>query len=108
MRVGWLAWVVGAVHILLLLVHCSRCDSRAAILAVGRVLLHRALGLECRSHAAAAAHVLLVRAGVVHLRGLSRHLLVVLVLGSAEAATASTTVLRVATVHVCAAHIAVR
>lgn len=103
MRVAWLALVVLTVGELLLLVHRCRCHRRAAILAEGRVG-HGALGLESGSHAAA-AHVLLVRAGVVHLGRLAGHALVVL---RRKTAAASTAVGRVASVHVCVAHVAVR
>jgi hypothetical protein len=86
-----------------LLVHRSGCNSRAAVLAVRRVLLHGALWLESGSHAA--THVV-VRERAVGLRGLVCHVVVVVMLG--RETTAASGVGRIATVHVRVAHVAVR
>lgn len=85
-----------------LLVHCSRCDGGAAVLAVRRVLLHGALGLEGWSHAA--AHVVM-RERAVGLGGLVCHVIVVVMLG--RETTASSGVGWKATIHVRVAHVAV-
>jgi hypothetical protein len=82
--------------------HCSRRDSGTPILTIRRVLLHWTLWLESRSHAT--THVL-VRDGAVGLRGLVRHVGLV-VLGWET--TASSCVRGKAAVHVCIAHVTVR
>jgi hypothetical protein len=85
-----------------LLVHCSRCDSWAAILAVRGVLLHGTLGLESWRHTS--AHVL-VRNRTVGLRRVVGHIGIVVL---RRETTASSTIWWKAPVHVCVAHIAVR
>jgi hypothetical protein len=80
-----------------LLMHRSRCDGGAAVLAVRGVLLHWALWLESWSHTA--SHVL-VRERAIGLRRLVRHVVVVML---GWVAAASSGIWRKATVHVCVA-----